>query len=106
VSGLSLTIHQSTLATRIWALVPGIRELVLLALVVVALYGRTNQVRQSRFFAPLSRLVRPSGRGRRWPVFSQWLVDRWLLVLAVLAGVGVLAWVATSFRVVQAWAGR
>ena len=106
MSGLSLTIHHTTLATRIWGIVPGIREVVLVAMVVVALYGRTHRVRQSRFFGSLGRLVRSSGRGRSQPAILRWLVDRWLLVFTLLAGAGVLAWVATSSHVVRAWVGR
>jgi len=94
VPGLSSTIDYATPSTRILALVPGFREWVLVALVVVALYGRSAQVRPGRFFA----FRRP---GRNHSAALNWLVDHWWLMFATLAGLGVLAWLATSFRIMR-----
>ena len=91
MSGLSLTIQQTTLTTRTWALLPGIREWVLVALVVVAVYARSGPVRSNRYLASLGRLVRPTRRGRPEPAVVRWLADRWMLVLALLAGVGAVS---------------
>ena len=97
--GLSLTLHQSTLATRTWALVPGIREAIVVALVVVALYGRSMRVGNRWPFAVGS----PAGSR---PDLFLWLLDRRWLVLAFLVGASLAAWVATSLQVIQTWAAR
>ena len=104
MSGFSLSLYQSTPSTRIWAIVPGIREIILVILVVVALYGRSGKVRSGRFFSSGGWTNRPSGR--KPPAAFLWLMDRWWLVLATLAGVGVAAWVTTSWIVARAWALR
>ena len=99
--GSPFSIPASTLATRTWAILPGVREWVLLALLVVALFGRSNPNPSGRSLAPLGRWLRPLILGRREPAWVSWMVDRWRLVLALLAGAGLFAWVATSFRVAQ-----
>lgn len=98
--GSSLSIPESTWTIRTWAILPGVREWALVVLVVIALYGRSRPARIGRFFAPLERWVRPS-RPRLEPAWIRWVVDRWPLVLALLAGVGIAAWLATSLRVAR-----
>ncbi len=94
--GLSPTIDYATPSARILAIVPGFREWVLVALVVVALYGRTAQVRPGRFF-----VFRRPGRGQNHSLALNWLVAHWWSVFVTLTGLGVLAWLATSFRIMK-----
>ena len=101
--GLSFTINPAPLTIRTWALLPGVREWVLVALVVVAVVSRAGPVRSNRFLATLGRLIRPTRRGQPEPVVIRWLLDRWKLVVALLAGAVVVAWVATTLRVVEFW---
>ena len=100
--GFSQSINLAAPSTRLWALVPGLRELMLVGLVVVALYGRTTKLGKARRRLPRAWFVRP--RVRTQPRALRWIVDRWMLVFALLAGAGVVAWVATSSWVIRSWA--
>ena len=82
-----------------WGLLPGPRELILVALVVVALYGRSESVRRGlpRLIRPwTSRPVRAKGHPARG-----WLADRWFIVVASAAAAAVAAWIVTWMIVVQ-----
>ncbi|WP_435009847.1 hypothetical protein P12x_001072 [Tundrisphaera lichenicola] len=83
----------------LWGLLPGPREWVLVAMVVVALYGRSEVAR--RGFARVLRpwTTRPPGAtGQATP---GWLNDRWFLVVAVSAAAAVAAWVVTWMTIVH-----
>ena len=83
----------------LWGFLPGPREWVVLALVVVALYGRSEMAR--RGFARVVRpwTTRPVGAsGRPQP---DWLADRWFLIVAAVASAAVAAWVVTWMTVVH-----
>ena len=99
--GLPPILHHATQAIRTWALVPGFREWVLVALVVVALYGRSDRSRLGRWSAAAGRWFPRPGRLRPGSRAVRWAVERWRPVLALLAGAAVAAWVATSLRVVR-----
>ena len=75
------------------SLLPGIREWALVALVVVAFYGRSVRVRPRRPAPAAQTGDRPAALG--------WLVERWKLAFAVLAGMAVAAWLATSSLVAR-----
>jgi len=84
----------------LWGLLPGPREWVLVALVVVALYGRSETARRG-----FARVVRPwttrpdsGASGRPAPA---WLGDRWFLVVAASAAAAVAAWVVTWMTIVH-----
>jgi hypothetical protein len=77
----------------LWGLLPGTREWLLVALVVVALYGRSSLVRQG-----VARLVRPwktRSSGTNRPPKSAWLADHWFLLFAAIASSSVAAWIVT-----------
>lgn len=81
------------------ALIPGVREWLLLALVVVALFGRAGLTRPARAVARWGSVARrrsrqPAGRLR-------WLTDRWFVAVVCLAGIGVAAWVLMAWRVAR-----
>ncbi len=82
-----------------WGFLPGPREWVLVALVVVALYGRSETARRG-----FARVVRPwttrpdRATGRPKPV---WLADRWVLIVTAIASAAVAAWVVTWMTVVH-----
>ncbi len=83
----------------IWGFLPGPRELVLVALVVVALYGRSETVRRGlpRVLRPwTTRPARAKGDAARG-----WLADRWFIVVASAAAAAVAAWIVTWMVVVQ-----
>jgi hypothetical protein len=83
----------------IWAFLglPGLRELILVALVTLVLYGRSGlvrarQVRTLRRWATLPR--RPSPSSGAAPKDSK-LADRCFWVLAITAATAVAAWIVT-----------
>ena len=81
------------------ALLLGVREWFVLALVVIALYGRSIAATPSR---PLPRWLGRSGRSPRRSSGSLRLVaDRWASVLALLAVMGLIAWVALTWLVTR-----
>jgi hypothetical protein len=82
----------------LWGFLPGPRELALVALVVVALYGRSETAR--RGFARLARpwTTRPGETSATNPAR---LADRWLLVVTAIASAAVAAWVVTWMTVVH-----
>ena len=88
----------------LWGLLPGPREVLLVALVVVALYGRSETVRRAlpRVLRPWT--TRPLGAKDR-PV-QAWLADRWFVVIAAAAAAAVAAWVVTWMVVAQGPPGR
>ncbi len=83
----------------LWGFLPGPREWVLVALVVVALYGRSETARRG-----FARVVRPwttrpdRATGRPKPVR---LGDRWVLIVTAIASAAVAAWVVTWITVVH-----
>jgi hypothetical protein len=85
-----------------WGFLPGPREWALVALVVVALYGRSELAR--RGFARVVRpwTTRPSGvmTGKPTPR-PPWWADRWFLIVAAVASAAVAAWVVTWMTVVH-----
>ncbi len=83
----------------LWGLLPGPREWALVAIVVVALYGRSETAR--RGFARLARpwTTRPD-RSTGWPRLG-WPADRWFLVVAASAAAAVAAWVVTWMTVIH-----
>ena len=84
----------------LWGLLPGPREWVLVALVVVALYGRSETARRG-----FARVVRPwttrPGSGASGRPAPAWLGDRWFLVVAASAAAAVAAWVVTWMTIVH-----
>ncbi len=84
----------------LWGLLPGPRELALVALVVVALYGRSETAR--RGFARLVRpwTTRPSG-AKGPPPRPVWWADRWFLAFVTIASAAVVAWIVTWMNVVH-----
>lgn len=80
----------------LWGLLPGPREIILVALVVAALYGRSETVRRG-----LPRLLRPWTDRTRRPSGSNWLADRWFVVVASAAAAAVAAWIVTWMVVAQ-----
>ena len=82
----------------LWGFLPGPREWVLVGLVVVALYGRSELAR--RGFARVVRpwTTRPFGATGPQP---SWLADRWFLIVAAVASAAVAAWVVTWMTVVH-----
>jgi hypothetical protein len=82
-----------------WGFLPGPREWVLVALVVVALYGRSETARRG-----FARVVRPwTTRPDRADGTPQpnWLADRWVLIVTAIASAAVAAWVVTWMTVVH-----
>ena len=83
----------------LWGFLPGPREWLLVGLVVVALYGRSELARRA-----IARVVRPwttrplGANGRPRPA---WMDDRWFLVIAAVASAAVAAWVVTWMTVVH-----
>ena len=92
-----MTMHPPSL--WLWGLLPGPREVILVALVVVALYGRSPTVRRA-----LPRVLRPwttrPDRAKGRPA-QGWLADRWFIVVAAAAASAVAAWVVTWMIVAQ-----
>jgi hypothetical protein len=76
-------------------LIPGGREWLLVALVVAALYGRSMMAR--RGFARVIRpwTTRPSNSKANGAPRTNWLADRWFLLLAAVASSAVAAWVVS-----------
>ena len=82
----------------LWGLLPGPREWLLVAMVVVTLYGRSGMARRG-----FTRAVRPWTTRPGGPAGSParaWLADRWFVVAAAAAA-GVAAWVVTWMTVVH-----
>ncbi len=80
-----------------WGFLPGPREWALLALVVVALYGRSETARRG-----FARAVRPwttrpdrAGGGTKLGLSG----DRWFLLVVAVASAAVAAWVVTWITV-------
>jgi len=89
----------------LWGLLPGPREWLLVALVVVALYGRSETARRGFARAVRPWTTRPSGpKGR--PAAWGWLADRWFVAVAASAAAAVAAWVVTWMNVVHRPPGR
>jgi hypothetical protein len=84
-----------------WGFLPGPREWALVALVVVALYGRSELAR--RGFARVVRpwTTRPSGATGKPTPRPPWWADRWFLIVAAVASAAVAAWVVTWMTVVH-----
>ncbi len=83
----------------LWGFLPGPRELALLALVVVALYGRSDLARRG-----FARVVRPwttRPPGAKGEPKLAWLDDRWFLVVGLIASAAVAAWVVTWMIIVH-----
>ncbi len=83
----------------LWGLLPGPREWVLVAMVVVALYGRSETARRG-----FARLVRPwttLPNRATGPLKLGWLADRWFLIVAMAASAAVAAWVVTWMNVIH-----
>ena len=83
----------------LWGLLPGFREWVLVAIVAVALYGRSELARRG-----IARLVRPwTTRPSRATGSTRpsWMADRWFLLAAAIASAAVAAWVVTWMNVVH-----
>ncbi len=83
----------------LWGLLPGPRELLLVALVVVTLYGRSETARHG--FARLVRPWKARPDGAKGRPASSWMADRWFVVLAASAAAAVAAWVVTWMTVVH-----
>ena len=93
--------------------IPGTKELVLVAIVALALYGRSGLLRvspQGRAIAPWVKLLSPVSRRPRptaatkqnqLPLtFAQRVRrDRWFWALALTAAAGVAAWVVTRLLI-------
>ena len=77
-----------------WGFLPGPREWALLALVVVALYGRSETARRG-----FARAVRPwttrPGRDDGRPVGGLPVGERWFWFVVAVASAAVASWVAT-----------
>ncbi len=82
-----------------WGLLPGPREWLLMVVVAVALYGRSETAR--RGFARVVRpwTARPPGATGRPP--AALLADHWFLVVAASAAAAVAAWVVTWMTIVH-----
>jgi len=89
----------------VWAFLGllGLREIVLLALVVLALYGRSGlrDTRHARFLRPWRSVRRPppSSTPGRVPGVSK-PGDRAFWVLAITAATAVAAWIVTRMMIV------
>ena len=81
------------------ALLLGVREWFVLALVVVVLFGRSVATAPGR---PLPRWLGRSGRSpRRSSGPLRLVADRWASVLALLTVMGLIAWVAMTWLVTR-----
>jgi hypothetical protein len=99
LSGLTNRLTCLTNSGWVVGLLPGPREVFLVALVVLALYGRSELARRgfARLFRPWT--TRPAGaNGVSKP---SWLSDRWFLLIAIVASAAVAAWVVTWMTVVH-----
>jgi hypothetical protein len=72
---------------------PGPRELALVVLVVIALYGRSILARGGK--------IRPTAGRRlpRRPGHRAWVVERWPWAFAAIASAAAAAWVVTRLTV-------
>jgi hypothetical protein len=80
-------------------LLPGPRGVLLVALVALALYGRSELAR--RGFARLFRPWTTRPVGAKGPATPPWWADRWFLLVATIASAAVAAWVMTWMSVVH-----
>jgi hypothetical protein len=104
--------------TRAWlwaflAVVPGLKQIALVALVVLVLYGRSGLQVARRggglppWLSPIRRTAASAARDRTQagspaPAESPWRGDRLFWFLAIIAATGVGAWVVTRTLIVSA----
>ncbi len=85
---------------------PGIRELVVVALVALVLYGRSGlqsslkRTRYGRVLSPFLTPAKPAAASQR-PKRTRW-GDRWFLLLAITAVTAVAAWIVTRMLIAGA----
>jgi hypothetical protein len=80
-----------------WGFLPGPRELVLVAVVVVLLYGRSPLAR--RLLGRLGRVTRGGVKRLADRPGFRWFSGRWGWVVVALATLAMTAWVATWITV-------